>query len=99
MGLMLTRVFNLDPKRVLLVERGEEAGESFRRWPKEMRFISPSFNNQGWTASFDLNSIAYQTSPAYTLQAEHPTGAELCRHNSSVRSWKELPGDDFVVIG
>jgi len=26
-------------------------------------------------------------------------GAELCRHNSSVRSWKELPGDDFVVIG
>ena len=26
-------------------------------------------------------------------------GAELCRHNSSVRSWTELPGDDFVVIG
>ena len=26
-------------------------------------------------------------------------GAELCRHNSSVRSWAELPGDDFVVIG
>merc|ERR1712078_818557 len=202
MGLMLSRTFDLDPKRVLIVERGEEAGESFRRWPKEMRFISPSFNNQGWTASFDLNSVAFQTSPAYTLQAEHPTGAEyahylqeladhgelnvrygtqvtavrpipagvaavqalrpggrnsgssagrfevdvaparpdgtqdwavneaqattlrsryvvwaagefqyprkeapefpgaeLCRHNSSVRSWKELPGDDFVVIG
>mgnify|MGYP002001379148 FL=1 len=183
MGLMLTRVFNLDPKRVLIVERGEQAGESFRRWPKEMRFISPSFNNQGWTASFDLNSVAFETSPAYSLGAEHPTGAEyakyldglatqgelniqystqvtavrpvrtggfkvdvaparpdgaqdwavdeaqattlrsryvvwaagefqyprkeapefpgaeLCRHNSSVRSWKELPGDDFVVIG
>merc|ERR1712078_191295 len=166
MGLMLSRTFDLDPKRVLIVERGEEAGESFRRWPKEMRFISPSFNNQGWTASFDLNSVAFETSPAYTLQAEHPTGAEyahylkelassgelnvqystavtavrpvrtggfkvdvaparpdgaqdwaageaqsprkeapefpgaeLCRHNSSVRSWKELPGDDFVVIG
>jgi hypothetical protein len=26
-------------------------------------------------------------------------GAELCRHNSSVRSWKELPGDDYVVVG
>ncbi|KAH8053861.1 pyridine nucleotide-disulfide oxidoreductase [Aureococcus anophagefferens] len=22
---------------------------TFRRWPKEMRFISPSFNSQGWT--------------------------------------------------
>ena len=26
-------------------------------------------------------------------------GSELCMHNSSVRSWKTLPGDDFVVIG
>ena len=182
-GLMLQHLFNLDPERVLLVERGEKVGESFRRWPREMRFISPSFNNQGWTTSFDLNSVAYQTAPSYTLHTEHPTGAEyahyleelagqgelniqfstqvtavtpirtggfkvdvapvkaegatgwsvdeasattlrsryviwaagefqyprddaplfpgseLCQHNSSVRSWKELPGDDFVVIG
>ena len=182
-GLMLTRIFNLDAKRVLLVERGEKVGESFRRWPKEMRFISPSFNSQGWTGSFDLNSVAFQTAPSYTLQTEHPNGgeyahylhelahqgglniqfstqvtavkpirtggfkvdvapakpdgdldwavdetrvetlqsryvvwaagefqyprkedpqfpgADLCRHNSSVRSWKDLQGDDFVVIG
>jgi len=26
-------------------------------------------------------------------------GAEHCLHNSSVRSWAELPGDDFVIIG
>ena len=26
-------------------------------------------------------------------------GSELCRHNSSVRSWSDLAGDDFVVIG
>ena len=26
-------------------------------------------------------------------------GAELCMHNSSVRSWADLPGDNFVVIG
>ena len=186
MGLMLTKFFNLDPERVVLVERGEKVGESFRRWPREMRFISPSFNNQGWTKSFDLNSVAYGTSPAYTIQTEHPTGqeyaqylhelakngelniryrtqvrtvqpirrggfrvdvvpareegagwadgsketevetlrsryviwaagefqyprdenndplfpgSELCRHNSSIRSWKKLPGNDFVVIG
>ena len=26
-------------------------------------------------------------------------GEALCRHNSSVRSWKEMSGDDYVVIG
>ena len=41
-ALMLTRIFGLEQKRVLLVERGEGVGETFRRWPKEMRFISPS---------------------------------------------------------
>jgi hypothetical protein len=55
-ALMLTTMFGLDTSRVLLVERGEEVGETFRRWPDEMRFISPSFNQQGWTSSFDLNS-------------------------------------------
>ena len=48
-ALMLTQTFGLDASRVLLLERGENVGESFRRWPKEMRFISPSFNQQGWT--------------------------------------------------
>ena len=173
-ALLLGGIFGLDPSRVLIVERGD-VGETFRRWPKEMRFISPSFNSQGWTQSFDLNSVAYGTSPAFTLGAEHPSGeqyakylsvlaetnelnvrpqtevtavtpledregfrvsicpakggvptdltarfvvwaggefqyprasaeplfpgSELCLHNSAVRSWKELPGDDFVVIG
>jgi len=177
-ALMLTRVFGLGADRVLLLERGGAVGETFLRWPKEMRFISPSFNQQGWTKSFDLNSVAFGTSPAFTLHAEHPSGEqyaaylgalaqagglcirlhtevlavrtrndeegfdidtapvggeeggiellqsrfvvwaagefqypndaassppfpgfELCQHNSSVRSWRELPGDDFVVIG
>ena len=26
-------------------------------------------------------------------------GTDLCLHNSSVRGWAELPGDDFVIIG
>ena len=171
-GFALTQVFGLAADRVLLVDRGAGVGETFRRWPKEMRFISPSFNQQGWTESFDLNSIAYNTSPAFMLHAEHPTGdqyasylefvaqfaglnvrprtdvtavrpladgfevaavtdgvaatltaryviwaagefqaprggadaplfpgSELCRHNSTVRSWADLEGDDFVVVG
>ena len=73
---MLTRTFGLETSRVLLIERGEGVGDTFRRWPAEMRFISPSFNQQGWTSSFDLNSIAYGTSPAFSLHTEHPSGEE-----------------------
>ena len=75
-ALMLTRTFGLETSRVLLIERGEGVGDTFRRWPAEMRFISPSFNQQGWTSSFDLNSIAYGTSPAFSLHTEHPSGEE-----------------------
>jgi hypothetical protein len=170
----LIHTFGLESSRVLLIERGEAVGESFRRWPDEMRFISPSFNQAGWTNSFDLNSVAYGSSPAYTLHSQHPSGAqyadylselvelaglrvqlksdvlqlqkkdgafdvrvrtggadgveemlraryvvwaagefqypresaadtvagsEHCTHNSHVRSWAGLPGDDFVLIG
>ena len=174
-GFTLTNIFGLDSSRVLLLERGEAIGTSFRKWPAEMRFISPSFNQQGWTNSFDLNSVVYGTSPAFSLHAQHPSGeqyadylaelaeasklsvktstevlgveadgcvfdvrvrvtsadgtqreetlharyvvwaagefqyprecpasvggSELCVHNSRVRSWATLPGDDFVIIG
>ena len=35
---------------------------------------------------------------------QHPNlnpfpGAELCIHNSQIRSWRELEGNEFVVIG
>lgn len=173
----LIHTFGLNASRVLLLERGEGIGTSFRMWPDEMRFISPSFNQAGWTNSFDLNSVAHGSSPAFSLHAQHPSGvqyadyleelaelaqvkrrvkrrcevlqvvpmdgvfevhvqtggkngvqreetlrsrfivwaagefqyprensdcvsgAELCVHNSRVRSWSSLPGDDFVVIG
>merc|ERR1719398_363629 len=71
---MLVAHFGIDHKRMLLLERGTRVGESFRQWPKEMRFISPSFNQAGWTSSFDLNSIAHGTSPAFSLHAQHPSG-------------------------
>ena len=89
-ALMLTTTFGLDASRVLLIERGEAVGETFRRWPDEMRFISPSFNQQGWTASFDLNSIAYGTSPAYSLHAEHPSGDEYADYLSALASDAKL---------
>ena len=80
MAISLTDSFGLDPSRVLLLERGDKIGTSFRMWPDEMRFISPSFNQAGWTNSFDLNSVAYGSSPAFTLHAQHPSGAEYAEY-------------------
>ncbi|WP_289891394.1 NAD(P)/FAD-dependent oxidoreductase [Virgibacillus pantothenticus] len=146
----------------LILEK-EEVGASFLRWPEEMRFITPSFPAQGFGQT-DLNAIVPKTSPAYTLNMEHPTGeayaeyldvvadhfalpikkgvqvkqihkkdsiftidttqgiyqsryvvwaagqyqypnlrpfpgAELGVHNSLIPSWRELEGDDFIIIG
>jgi len=89
-ALMLTKTFGLDNDRVLLVERGDDVGESFRRWPAEMRFISPSFNQQGWTDSFDLNSISHGTSPAFSLHSEHPSGVEYASYLSAIAKTNEL---------
>ncbi|GIW06541.1 MAG: monooxygenase [Dehalococcoidia bacterium] len=129
-----------------------------------MRFITPSFTSNQF-GLLDLNAIALNTSPAFSLRREHPTGrsysaflkafaehfdipvrcgidvrdlsplpaggfelettagplragfviwaagefqypwlqpfpgAEHCLHSSLVRSWSELPGDSFLVIG
>ena len=35
----LTHTFGLDPSRVVLLERGQEIGTSFRSWPEEMRRV------------------------------------------------------------
>ncbi|EJK47772.1 hypothetical protein THAOC_33489 [Thalassiosira oceanica] len=89
-ALMLTETFGLDKDQVLMIERGPEVGHSFRQWPKEMRFISPSFNQQGWSDSFDLNSISYGTSPAFSLHSEHPSGVEYASYLSAIAKTNEL---------
>jgi cation diffusion facilitator CzcD-associated flavoprotein CzcO len=146
----------------VILER-QKIGATFDRWPKEMRFITPSFTSNSFGA-LDLNSISLHTSPAFTLGVEHPTGkqyaqylravaehyelphwigidvqkvpragegfvietshgmvrtrfviwaagefqypnqngfagANLCQHNSRIRSWEKLEGTDFTVIG
>eukprot|EP00746_Dinoflagellata_sp_MGD_P090843 gnl/MRDRNA2_/MRDRNA2_35912_c0_seq2.p1 gnl/MRDRNA2_/MRDRNA2_35912_c0~~gnl/MRDRNA2_/MRDRNA2_35912_c0_seq2.p1 ORF type:complete len:660 (+),score=110.09 gnl/MRDRNA2_/MRDRNA2_35912_c0_seq2:92-2071(+) len=78
--------FGISREQVCILERGAKVGETFRRWPKEMRFISPSFNQQSWTKSFDLNSIAYGTSPASFLGEEHPTGEQYASYLEYVAS-------------
>ncbi len=147
-----------------ILER-HSVGASFARWPKEMRFITPSFTSNAF-GLMDLNANIVGSSPAFGARREHfdgpeyvdyltamadlfelPVelkvevtrvqpllhnagfavhttqgiyhsrfviwaagefqyprltpfpGAELCLHNSHVRSWADLSGDDFLVVG
>lgn len=155
------REFGVDD--IIILDR-HEVGASFRRWPQEMRFITPSFTSNAF-GLLDLNAIVPGTSPAYTLDREHPSGiayasyldrvaehyelrvrsgidvcsvavedngtftlattdrpvqaqhviwaagefqypnrnsfvgAESCCHSSEVRTWQDLEGDHFTVIG
>lgn len=138
-------------------------GASFDAWPAETRFITPSYPTNS-IGMLDLNSVAIKTSPAYSLEVEHPTGeeyakylrviaqffgipvrqntdvvqvakvedafridtteetlqakhviwaagefqyprlngfvgSELCRHTATIPSYKELDGDNFIVVG
>lgn len=84
-------------------------GASFAAWPKETRFITPSFATNS-IGMLDLNSIAIGVSPAYSLDVEHPTGRNYAAHLRSVAKYFELPvrektsvlritkvGEDFLI--
>lgn len=79
-----------------IIER-DQIGASFRRWPREMRFISPSFNGNPF-GLMDLNSIALQTSPAYTLDAEHPSGEQYAAYLQGVAQHWALPIETGVEL-
>ena len=50
----------------LIVDR-ETIGSSFRSWPAETRFITPSFPSNS-IGMLDLNSIGVGISPAFTMR-------------------------------
>jgi putative flavoprotein involved in K+ transport len=76
-------------ERFTILER-HALGASFARWPREMRFITPSFTGNAF-GQLDLNAIALNTSPAYTLQREHPTGAEYVEYLKVIAGHFALP--------
>ena len=80
---------DLGIKSFLIIER-HEVGASFRRWPKEMRFISPSFTGNAF-GQLDLNAVALETSPAYTLEVEHPSGRQFAEYLQLIVDQFKLP--------
>lgn len=74
---------------LLIVDR-HDVGASFDRWPKEMKFITPSFPTNS-IGMLDLNAVAIGTSPAYSLRVEHPTGSQFAHHLKEVAKHFDLP--------
>ena len=65
-------------------------GASFLRWPRQTRFITPSFNSTQF-GDLDLNSVCLSTSPAYSIGVEHPTGQEYAGYLRGVAKHFDLP--------
>ena len=80
---------DLEVERFIILDR-HEVGASFRRWPEETRLLTPSFTINGFGMP-DLNSIALQTSPAYTLHTEHPTGPQYAAYLEAIADHFKLP--------
>ena len=75
-------------------------GASFLRWPKQMRFITPSFNSNQF-GTLDLNAVALHTSPAYSVGVEHPTGEEYAGYLRGIAKHFDLPvetGADVLAV-
>lgn len=72
-----------------ILER-HKVGASFTKWPKETRFITPSFTSNAFNLP-DLNALTPDTSPAFTLGKEHPSGVEYARYLGALAQHYELP--------
>ncbi|MGX6447743.1 NAD(P)/FAD-dependent oxidoreductase [Patulibacter sp. S7RM1-6] len=92
-GLALQAVPDL---RFEILDRGR-VGETFRRWPAPLRFLTPSFCVNGY-GGIDLNAIHPATSPAYALGTDYPTGFEYARYLESVAAHYRLPVRDGCEV-
>jgi len=68
----------------------DEVGASFKKWPAEMRLITPSFPGNSFGCR-DLNAVTVDTSPAFALDREHPTGDEYAEYLRGVVEFHEVP--------
>ena len=79
-----------------VLERND-VGSSFLKWPKQMKLLTPSFFGNTFKM-IDLNAITYDTSPALTLQTEHPTGEDYAAYLKKLSEHFELPIQNNVNV-
>ncbi len=72
----------------LIVDR-EAIGHSFQQWPEETRLLTPSFPANSFGLA-DLNAVTPDSSPAFALNREHPTGTEYADYLERATDFHEL---------
>lgn len=72
-----------------VLERGR-VGQTFLDWPRAQRFLTPSFTGNGFGA-IDLNSVHPDTSPAYSLGTDYPSGPQYAKYLRGVAGHFSLP--------
>lgn len=92
MGVLLKRL-----EIPFIIIEQDTVGASFKKWSKETRFISPSFSGNAFGV-VDLNAVTPDTSPAFSLQSEHPTGEGYARYLSDLARYFELPVYDNTKV-
>lgn len=93
MGITL-REFGIN--NLLIVDKGE-VGDSFKHWPQETRFITPSFTTNGFGMP-DINSVSIDTSPAYTFEQERFSGKDYAQYLELIAEEYELPVEEHQLI-
>lgn len=73
----------------LILEQGV-IGESFQSWSPGTNFISPSFTGN-YFGSPDLNAVCPDSSPAYMLNTEHPSGKQYAKYLKELAHFYDLP--------
>ena len=76
-------------EKMIVIEK-DKVGSTFDKWPEEMRFITPSFTTNFW-GHIDINSVVAGTSPAFSLDTEHPTGKQYANYLRLISEHFELP--------
>lgn len=86
MALALARLEGL---RYAVLE-AERIGASFRRWPRQTRFITPSFHSNPFGLA-DLNAVSETSSPAIFAGAEHLSGEQYADYLAFIAEAHALP--------
>ena len=79
-----------------IMERGG-VGQTFLDWPDEQTFLTPSFTGNGFGAT-DLNSVHFETSPAFGLGVDYPTGPLYASYLRAVAGHFRLPVMDHTAV-
>lgn len=86
MALALERLVEIE----YVILEAEQVGASFRRWPAQTRFITPSFHSNPFGLA-DLNAIDEISSPAIFAGTEHLDGKQYADYLAFIAQAHELP--------